>query len=120
MAVLADGTKATIDQAVSRSFAGDLIVENSQRRATKQGDPGARRAGGAPGAGRGERHADRLHASGACAGARSNATITAIDPSTFARVYRVEWKQGSNATLLALGEHGGTVADQGLRRTPTT
>ena len=29
VAVLADGTKATIDQAVDRSFAGDLIVENS-------------------------------------------------------------------------------------------
>src|SRR6185312_2355990 len=30
VAVLADGTKATIDHAVSRSFAGNLIVENSQ------------------------------------------------------------------------------------------
>jgi putative ABC transport system permease protein len=33
-------------------------------------------------------------------------TITAIDPSTFERVYRVEWKKGSNATLLSLGSDG--------------
>jgi putative ABC transport system permease protein len=32
--------------------------------------------------------------------------ITAIDPSTFQQVYRVEWKKGSNATLLALGSNG--------------
>ena len=38
VAVLADGTKATIDQAVSRSFAGDLIVENSQA-GNEQGIP---------------------------------------------------------------------------------
>ena len=36
----------------------------------------------------------------------SNASITTIDPSTFGRVYRVEWKQGSNATLSALDDTG--------------
>ena len=46
VAVLADGTKATIDQAVSRSFAGDLIVENSQA-GNEQGIPRAGRAGAA-------------------------------------------------------------------------
>ena len=30
VAVLADGTKATINQAISSTFAGDLIIENSQ------------------------------------------------------------------------------------------
>jgi putative ABC transport system permease protein len=39
VAVLADGTKATIDQAVSRSFAGDLILENSQSGNREQGIP---------------------------------------------------------------------------------
>ena len=43
VAVLAAGTKATINQAVSRSFAGDLIVENSQA-GNEAGHP---RAGGA-------------------------------------------------------------------------
>jgi putative ABC transport system permease protein len=42
----------------------------------------------------------RLH------GSSSNVSITAIDPSTFERVYRVEWKRGSKATLLALGTNG--------------
>jgi putative ABC transport system permease protein len=44
-------------------------------------------------------------------GRSSNATVTAIDPSSFERVYRVEWKQGSSATLLALGE-GGTILNK--------
>jgi putative ABC transport system permease protein len=35
-----------------------------------------------------------------------------IEPDTFASVYRVEWKHGSNATLLALGESG-TVLTKG-------
>ena len=33
-------------------------------------------------------------------------SITAIEPASFARVYRVEWEKGSNATLLALGNTG--------------
>ena len=48
----------------------------------------------------------RLH------GISGNASITAIEPSTFVRVYRVEWEQGSNATLLALGDTG-TVVTKG-------
>jgi putative ABC transport system permease protein len=48
----------------------------------------------------------RLH------GSSSNASITAIEPATFGRVYRVEWKQGSNATLLALGDSGTIVAKE--------
>ena len=48
----------------------------------------------------------RLH------GSSDNASITAIDPASFERVYRVEWKQGSNATLLALGNTG-TVLTKG-------
>ncbi len=60
VAVLADGTKATIDQAVSRSFAGNLIVENSQA-GTEQGIPAlvAPAVCARPGCGDGD--ADRLH-----------------------------------------------------------
>jgi putative ABC transport system permease protein len=42
----------------------------------------------------------RLH------GMKSNVTITAIDPGSFEGIYRVEWKQGSDATLLGLGTTG--------------
>ncbi len=104
VAVLADGTKATIDQAVSRSFAGDLIVENSQ--ASNEAAipalvaPELRRVPGVAAVTPIAFTVGRLH------GSTSNAMITAIEPESFGRVYRVEWKQGSNATLLALGSTG--------------
>jgi putative ABC transport system permease protein len=107
VAVLADGTKATIDQAVSRSFAGDLIVENSQA-ASEQGVPAkvATALRQVPGVASVTPIAFTV---GRLRGVSSNATITAIDPSSFERVYRVEWKQGSNATLLGLGSTGTVV-----------
>jgi putative ABC transport system permease protein len=105
VAVLADGTKATINQAVSRSFAGNLIVENSQAGNNEQGipalvAPALRRVPGVAGV------TPIAFTQGRVKGSSSNARITAIDPSTFEQVYRVEWKQGSNATLLALGSSG--------------
>ncbi len=102
VAVLADGTKATIDQAESRSFAGNLIVENSQ---ASGGIPAAV----APALRKLPRVASvtaiastegRLH------GSSSNATLRAVEPRSFERAYHFEWKQGSNATLLALGPTG--------------
>jgi putative ABC transport system permease protein len=105
VAVLADGTKATINQAVSRSFAGNLIIENSQAGNREQGipallAPSVRRVPGVASV------TPVAFTVGRLRGSSSNATITAIDPATFERVYRVEWKHGSNATLLGLGEEG--------------
>jgi len=110
VAVLADGTKATIDQAVSRSFAGNLIVENSQS-GNEAGipalvAPALRRVPGVAVVTPVGFTIGRLH------GSSSNASITAIEPATFGRVYRVEWKQGSNATLLALDDSGTIVAKE--------
>ena len=104
VAVLADGTKATIDRAVSRSFAGNLIVENSQE-GNEAGipalvAPALRRVPGVAIVTPIGFTIGRLSTSS------SNASITTIDPSTFGRVYRVEWKQGSNATLSALDDTG--------------
>jgi len=110
VAVLAAGTKATIDQSVSRSFAGNLILENSQP-GGEQGIPALvavvlRHIPGVASVTPIDFTVGRLH------GSSSNASITAIEPSTFERAYRVEWKQGSNATLLALGNTG-TVLTKG-------
>jgi putative ABC transport system permease protein len=108
VAVLADGTKATIDQAVSRSFAGDLIVENSQAGNDEQGIPAlvAPALRHVPGVASvtpiAFTQARPRHSS-------SNASVTAVDPATFGSVYRIEWKRGSNATLSQLGETGGIV-----------
>jgi len=107
VAVLAAGTKATINQAVSRSFAGNLIVENSQEGNREQGipallAPSVRKVPGVASV------TPIAFTAGRLRGSSSNVTITAIDPATFERVYRVEWKSknGSNATLLGLGNEG--------------
>ena len=104
VAVLASGTKATIDHAVSRSFAGDLIVENSQA-STEQGipalvAPAVRRV---PGVASVTAIAFTI---GRVKGISSNASITAIEPDSFEHVYRVEWQHGSNASLIGLGTTG--------------
>jgi putative ABC transport system permease protein len=108
VAVLADGTKATIDQAVSRSFAGNLIVENSQP-GTQQGIPAliAPAVRQVPGV---ANVTPIAFTRGRQRGSSNNDSITAVDPASFAQVYRIEWKQGSIATLAQLGETGVIVA----------
>jgi putative ABC transport system permease protein len=107
IATLADGFKATIDRSVDRSFAGNLIVENSQA-GNEQGIPAAVAPAIAkvPGVASVTPLAFTL---GRVRGIKPNAQITALDPSSFERVYRVEWDKGSPGTLLALGSTG-TVA----------
>jgi putative ABC transport system permease protein len=104
VAVLADGTKATIDQAVSRSFAGNLIVENSQA-GNEQGIPAllAPAVRKVPGVASVTPIAFTLARR---QGGTSNSSVTAIDPNTFEQVYRVEWDHGSKGTLLGLGTTG--------------
>ena len=110
VAILADGTKATINQAVDRSFAGNLIVENasvnSEAAIPAILAPALRRV---PGVARVTPIAFTL---GRLRGSSSNVSITAIEPSTFVPAYRVEWKQGSNATMLGLAGTG-AVATKG-------
>jgi putative ABC transport system permease protein len=107
VAVLAAGTKATIDHAVDRSFAGDLIVENSQ--ASNEAAipasvaPALRRVPGVATVTPVAFTQGRLRTS------TSNESITAIEPESFAHVYRIEWTQGSDATLQQLDEHGAVV-----------
>jgi putative ABC transport system permease protein len=111
VAILADGTKATIDQAVSRSFAGDLIVENSQPGNNEQGipalvAPALRRVPGVVSA------TPIAFTVARQRGSSENASVTAVDPSTFGQVYRIEWERGSSAALLGLGDTG-TVVTKG-------
>lgn len=110
VAVLASGTKASIDKAVDRSFAGDLIVENSQA-GNEQGIPAliAPAVGRVPGVASVTPIAFTV---GRPRGYSENATITALEPATFERAYRIEWKQGDAGTLLGLDETG-TVATKG-------
>jgi putative ABC transport system permease protein len=111
VAVLASGLKATIDNAVDRNFAGDLIIENSQ--ASNEAAipaavaPALRRVPGVATVTPIAFTVGRLRTS------VDNEAITAIEPKSFERVYRIEWEHGSNATLLGLDETG-TVVKKGF------
>jgi putative ABC transport system permease protein len=113
--VLAAGTKATIDQTVSRSFAGNLIVQNT--RAGEAGIPGAI----AP-------DLRSIHGVGAVTAISftkgrvraldqrgtpvidENSPLTAIEPQSFTKMYKVEWEHGSAATLTSLGREGTVIS----------
>jgi putative ABC transport system permease protein len=103
ISVFAAGVKATINHTVSRSFAGDLIVENSQG-SEEHGIPTGVTAAVAsvPGV---ARVTPLAFAVGRVKGTSDNAVITAVEPSTFASVYRIEWAKGSSeATLASLND----------------
>jgi putative ABC transport system permease protein len=110
VAVLADGTKATINQAIGSTFAGNLIIENSQGGSRETGIPAlvAPTVRRVPGVARVTAVAFTV---GRPLGSKENATVTAVEPASFARVYRIEWKRGSTATLLSLGSTGVLVAE---------
>jgi putative ABC transport system permease protein len=112
ISVLAQGTKATIDNAVGRSFAGSLIVQNTQ---TEGGIPAAV----APAI----RKVQGVGAVTAIAFTKGRvldlskpgapvideeSPVTAIEPESFRGMYKIEWERGSAASLAAL-ERGGTV-----------
>jgi putative ABC transport system permease protein len=111
ISVLAAGTKATITQAVNRSFAGNLIVQN-----TRAGE-GAVPPAVAPAL----RSIDGVGKVTAIAFTKGRvrdlaqpgapvidetSPVTAIEPQSFGAMYKVEWEQGSAATLATLSQNG--------------
>jgi putative ABC transport system permease protein len=110
ISVLAAGTKATIDGAVGRSFAGSLIVQNTQN---GQGIP--------PDVAPGVRNVPGVGAVTAVAFTKGRvrdlskpgaplidekSAMTAIEPQSFTKMYKVEWEHGSAATLSTLSDDG--------------
>jgi|HubBroStandDraft_6_1064221.scaffolds.fasta_scaffold03604_5 putative ABC transport system permease protein len=115
ISVLAAGTNATIDRAVSRSFAGNLIVQNSE---PGQGLPAAVAPALRTIHGVGTvtaiaftqgRVRDLSQPSAPVIDEESR--VTAIEPESFGRMYKIEWAHGSAATLAALGQ-GGTIVSE--------
>ena len=115
ISVLAAGTNATIDRAVSRSFAGNLIVQNTQ---SGQGLPAAvapalrtiHGVGTVTAIAFTQGRVRDLAQPGAPV-IDEESRITAIEPESFGRMYKIEWEHGSAATLAAL-EHGGTIVSE--------
>ncbi len=110
ISVLAAGTKATIHEAVHRSFAGNLIIENTQ---AQQGVPAeiapAVRSLGGVGAVTAVAFSKGTVRDLSKRGApviEETGRLTAIEPRSFTGMYKVQWEHGSAATLAALGETG--------------
>ncbi len=97
VAVLAASFKATINHAVDRSFAGNLIVENSQN-GSEQGIPPAVAA-----AVRGVHGVKEVTAVaftlGRPSGTTHNEAVTAVEPASFGKAYKLEYKEGPPASL---------------------
>ncbi len=115
ISVLAAGTKATVDQAVSRSFAGNLIVQNTS--AGQAGIPGAiapalrsiHGVGAVTAIAFTKGRVRALDQPGAPV-IDENSPLTAIEPQSFTKMYKVEWEHGSAATLASLGQTGAVVS----------
>ncbi len=116
ISVLAAGTKATIDQAVSRSFAGSLIIDNTQSNG-EGGIPAAlapavRRV---PGVGAvtavafTQGRVRDLAKPGAPV-IDEKSRVTALEPKSLVKMYKVEWERGSRATLESLGPEGTVIS----------
>jgi putative ABC transport system permease protein len=106
--ILAAGLTDTINQAIDRSFAGNLIVDNSSSAGNVGIPPGI------PAALRTIPAVRDVTAvaftEGKVRGVGSTESVTAIDPSDFASVYRLDWDAGSDAVLTRLGSTGTVLA----------
>jgi putative ABC transport system permease protein len=115
ISVLAAGTKATIEEAVSRSFAGNLIVQNIS--AGQGAIPGAiapalrsiHGVGAVTAISFTKGRVRALDARGTPV-IDEDSPVTAIEPQSFTRMYKVEWEHGSAATLASLGEDGTVIS----------
>jgi putative ABC transport system permease protein len=110
VAVLADGAKHTINTAVERTFAGQLVVESSQS-GGEVGIPTSAAAAlrSVPGV---DQVTSVAFTEGRPKGKKDNISVTVIEPSTFARLYRMEWKQGNDSTLQGLGSTRAVVGEK--------
>jgi len=104
ISVLAAGTKASIDSAVDASFAGELILSNSSA-AGNEGIPTEIPAAVSAIPGVAQVTAIAF-TEGRVKGLHGTQSITALQPASFERVYRIDWDQGSNAVLRGLGTTG--------------
>jgi putative ABC transport system permease protein len=113
ISVLADGTKATVRQAVSKSFAGNLIVLNSQ----SEGEggipasvaPAMRKISGVGTVTAIAFTEGRIRKASSHKAIEGKTAISAVEPESFGKLYKLEWEHGSPATLASLSA-GGAIA----------
>jgi putative ABC transport system permease protein len=113
VSILAAGTKASINKAIDASFAGNLIVQNSSA-AGNQGIPAdipaaLRRIHGVQQVTAVAFTEGKVTVVGKTTALKGTQPITAVDPVSFTRMYRIDWDHGSDAVLDALGSSGTVV-----------
>jgi putative ABC transport system permease protein len=110
VATFASALSTSLTQALDRQFAGDLVLSNSDQFSRIPSQTAAA-VGGIEGV------AVASPVAGADAritGVSGTQTVSGIDPASVAKVYRLDWREGSDATLASLGTTGAIVeADWG-------
>ncbi len=107
VSIFAAGLRGSIDRAVDRAFTGDLSVVHKSFGSTPPAVADA--VGRVPGVAA----VSSLRFSEAkVVGAKETTGVSGIDPATLAQTYRLNWKEGSDATLAQLGSDG-VLADSG-------
>ncbi|HXW79648.1 MAG TPA: ABC transporter permease [Acidimicrobiales bacterium] len=101
VSVLAAGTKATIDNAVQDSFAGNLIIEGTS--SNNQGIPASLASAlhKVPGV---EVVAPVSFSEARVSGVPGVQTVSGVEPGPLSALYRVQWKKGSVAAFGALSD----------------
>jgi putative ABC transport system permease protein len=103
VAVLGNGVHGSIDRAIEQQVNADWVI-TSQNGWSAFPAAAGRAAAKAPGATlASDIRSDRGRIGNA------NVSVNGVDPTTIARVYHFDWKQGSNATLARLDGHGALV-----------
>ncbi len=103
--IFAAGLKSSIANAVGAGLKGDLIMQSA---AITQPVPAA--AVGALAQVQGVRTVSAIRFSKAIAAGAGRPDVTGVDPATIGRVLKLEWVNGSAATLRTLGAGGALIA----------
>ena len=103
VAVLGKGVHGSVDRAINKQVTSDWVVTSQNGWSAFTADAG-RAAAKAPGV----TLASDIRSDRGRIGT-ANVTVNGVDPATIARVYRFDWKRGSDATLAKLDGHGAVV-----------
>jgi putative ABC transport system permease protein len=103
VAVLGKGVHGSVDRAVNKQVTADWVVTSQNGWSAFPAGAG-RAVAKAPGVTlASDVRSDRGRIGG------TNVSVNGVEPATIARVYHLDWKQGSNATLATLDGHGALV-----------
>jgi putative ABC transport system permease protein len=108
VAIFAAGTRGSVDKAIDEGVRSQLVIQN-----TDGFSPFSATVDAAVGRVRGVEFATPLRfGESKVEGIEGNTSVTGLDPRTGSQVFHLEWKQGSQATLAALGDRDAVVDER--------